>query len=607
MIAVLMKDLREMWAAPITLAAIAFVSCLLLGLAAALPLPDRNVRIGVAPVTASCQPLAAPVASAAAAAPQAPAAADVAPGPVELGAPGCPFPDRDTLVHGIRDLTGVQYQPIEPGSSETPWAHAPADRWVESEAWDMMDRERLDVLFVWYPTMLRQDDIAVPNTSLDWMQTYGAEAGGVWMAYTQSLSATHAAQMRFGVRQAQASATHIANARRNADSYAAPSAGFADAFTEFAPLLVGLEYRKKLDAFTRTWVSDRDSVQTTLEKAIKSYVDQATGGPLSEMKAALVRDALTNAYVDLPAEPANELFNRFRREMEGDAQDFAAPPPLPPLEAPAFAPGPAAPPAAVAPPAAFEPALPPTPEVLEPHEIDYFMRAVNPADQPSAKALLQGEHLPVITPFLLSERDGPPRSTSAWLVPGLVLIIACAVAFMLAAGATVREREHGTEHLLKAGRQWWRAGIGKSLAPAIAAFIILLMLMLTGQVFFGFQVKAGWALALVCAALALAAASFQGVAVGSLLRNQSAALAISGGYLICLILFGDILIPMDAAAWPTAWLSQALPTRMFSEDWTDWMTWGVPMRLQILAGLAVLVLASLASLLGAVLLRHRSV
>lgn len=577
MIAVFLKDLREMWAGPVTLIALAVVSCLVMALAAALPLPEPELRIGVAPAPAGCRAPTEHVDK-----PAEPAAPDAA---VEDEQPilalHCPFPDRDVLVHAIKDLAGARYEPVDATPEDSPPTGDPEDRWVENEAWETMDRERLNVLFVWYPTFYAQDD-AANSLNMDQLRSYGAEKGGVWIAYTQARSTAHAGQIRFSVRQVQGTSTHLANANLNGESFASPSIGFADSFTELGSVFVGLRHADGLDA---AWTADDKAILSSVEEKIAGYESWSQIGPLPEEAAQFVRAAIARTITGLETRSVEELRQKFFTEL-GGAESFAPAPP-PPADGAA-------------------PDLPPeaAPEsVLQSHEVYYFSELSAPASyrKPGEDPLL------VLTPFLLTERDGPPRSTSAWLIPGLILIIGSAIAFMLAAGSNVREREHGTEHLLKAGRTWWRAAIGKSLAPAAAAFVVVLMLMLTAQVFFGFQIKPAWPYAILCAAMAVLAASFQGVAVGSLLRNQSAALAISGAYLICLILFGNILIPMDGAVWPTSWLSQVLPTRLLSEEWADWMTWGVPLQLGLAVGLVLLMAASLGALLLGAFARQRSV
>ena len=596
MIAVFFKDLREMWAGPVTLIALAVVSCLVMALAAALPLPERELRIGVAPTLTdpACHVLHPPPPDEMAAPPATEIVEGSASAEQASPKPNCAFPERDVLIHAIKDLAGARYHPVEPASPDPKVSENREDRGTETEAWEIMDRERLNVLFVWYPTVYTQDE-AASAFGTDTLRSYGAESGGVWIAYTQARSTAHAGQIRFSVRQAQGSATLLANARKNGDQFASPSIGFADSFTELGSVFVGLRHTERLDEVWATYdtapMTDDEAIRA-VDGLIERYNSRFQSGPLPEAKAQQVRDALRRALAGPGTFSREELRQKFRAELDAMLPSATVEPQLDPAE--------------VASPSDNEAPLDDPETALQEYDVNYFLELSDPGY--SDNNLTPGEDpLLVLAPFLLTERDGPPRSTSAWLIPGLVLIIGSAIAFMLAAGSTVREREHGTEHLLKAGRPWWRAAIGKSLAPAAAAFVVLLMLMLTAQVFFGFQVKPAWPYAILCAAMAVLAASFQGVAVGSLLRSQPAALAISGAYLICLILFGNILIPMDGAVWPTSWLSQVLPTRLLSEEWADWMTWGVPLQIGLLLGLVLLLAASLGALLLGAFARQRSV
>lgn len=539
MIRLIVKDLRELWAAPAALALAIIWSCAVLAFSASLPLPERALSIAIAE-PGGCVP-----------------------GEEDRR---CPFPHVATLRHVIEDLPGANFAGLETGLVD---------------AYATMDAQQLDIVFAWHPTYYGLEDVFEGNYDLDFTDV---ESEGVWVAYTHPATRARTAQIRFAIRQVQASALNIENARAAGRAPILPTLGLADLVSEAGPLVAAAMQADAYEAYIpppppapgsgpeylddETWLALSDAIDMRLAE-----YEIAFGAPLPPDTASIVRDTFLLVAETTRSVPdqvfADALLNTLD-DVYGDAAALGI----------------------------FE------------EQALYFSGAAN--IQYPAEIEPEPEPAELFTPFqatpvLVVERDGPARASSAWLVPGLILIIASALAFMFTAAATVREREHGTEHLLFAGARRRRPDVllAKTVAPSILAAVAVAAMMVFAQGLLGFEIKPGLPAALGSVALVIATAALQGLVAGSILRSQASALAVSGAYVITLLLLGGVFIPVEASGPPVAWIAALLPVDAPGQTWFDWFTTGAAIRLSELFSGLTLLAGSLAAAILAVEFRSR--
>lgn len=535
MMRLIVKDLRELWAAPAALALAIIWSCAVLAFSASLPLPERALSIAIAE-PGGCVP-----------------------GDEDRR---CPFPHVATLRHVIEDLPGANFAGLKTGLVD---------------AYATMDAQKLDIVFAWHPTYYGLEDVFEGNYDLDFTD---AESEGVWVAYTHPATRARTAQIRFAIRQVQASALNIENARAAGRAPILPTLGLADLVSEAGPLVVAAMQADAYDSYvpppppapasSSGYLDDetRFALSDAIAMRLAEY-EITFGAPLPPETADIVRDTFLLVAETTRSVP-DQVFADALLEALGDAAALGI----------------------------FE------------EQALYFAGAANIPYPAEIEA--EPDPTEIFTPFqatpvLVVERDGPARTSSAWLVPGLILIIASALAFMFTAAATVREREHGTEHLLLAGAPRRRPDVllAKTVAPSILAAVAVAAMLVFAQALLGFEIKPGLPAALGSVALVIATAALQGLVAGSILRNQASALAVSGAYLITLLLLGGVFIPVEASGPPVAWIAALLPVDAPGQTWFDWFTTGASIRLsELLSGLALLA-GSLAAAILAVEFRSR--
>ncbi|MEH6409166.1 MAG: ABC transporter permease [Hyphomonas sp.] len=428
----------------------------------------------------------------------------------------CPFPQIATMEHAINDLPGTHFKGVFPDNASL---------------FDLMDGSEIDLVFAWHPTTATLGDLM---QDIDRADFDGVDTGGLWIAYASPRSRAAAAGIRFAARQVQSSASLIENARISGRAPVLPTTGVGDLFSEWAPFIVALDqeaqYAQAYEAQERLDSASHDKLQELITDYGNSF-----GEPLPDAQADIVRTVFADHMSSWENATSLLFASSFLDSLnDTDANDAA--------------------------PFSMDQAL-------------YFAGALDAADDTTISL---PEPPLQIAPFLVMDRDGPARAKSSWLVPGLILITASAIAFMFTAAATVREREHGTEHLLFAGRTraWMSPVLAKTFGPMSLALGATLVMVLFAQAVLEFEIKTGVFGAVLLVAIGIATAAFQGLIAGSLLRSQATALAASGAYLISLILFGDVFMPVLSASPPASWFARVLPVASLQAPWSNWMNAG---------------------------------
>lgn len=461
----------------------------------------------------------------------------------------CPYPETDVLVHAISDISEIRFHGFV--ASET-------------DIYRQMDEQELDVVLVWYSTSAAQDFM---DSVVDLSDYDEVESGGVWVAYVRAGSQATMTQVRFLVRQIQTTGLSIANARRQGRSPGLPSIGTVETFSEFGAFAIA----KQAD-------TDNDR-QRDQQQMIREAVLDAVEGQLLEL--ASVSEA------EFSEQDLESLRRIFRSQLSVQSYD----------EQRIFA-------------AALEDAVnndARTPELqISRADAAFLTRALSAGDQVQRSF---EEELPKATPFLLSEQAGPARDDSTWLVPGLIAIIAVALAFTFTALSTIREREQGTEHFLftKHLAAWENPMIVKPIAPSLLSIASVMLMLLFCQSTLGYSVKFGVGSAIGLMMLGVLTGATHGLIAGSLVRNQSDAAAASGAYLISLLLFGDVLIPIGGVVQPASLLASVLPVVHVNEAWANWMKWGTPVSISDYVPLLKMLLFSLALAVFALMHRRRRI
>ena len=457
----------------------------------------------------------------------------------------CPYPDSDVLVHAISDISEIRFR----GLLES-----------ETNIYRQMDERALDVVLVWYSTSAGRDFM---ESVVDLRDYDEVESGGVWVAYVRAGSQATMTQTRFLLRQIQATGLSIANARRQGRSPGFPSIGAIETFSEFGAIAIA----KEADVN-----ADRQQDQRRLKRdAILDAVD----------RQLLALPGVSEAeYSEQDLDRLRRIFSSQLRLQSYDEQSIFA--------------------------AALVDAVNTdtrSPELqISRADAAFLTRALSAGD--SVQRSFE-EELPKATPFLLSEQAGPARDDSTWLVPGLIAIIAVALAFTFTALSTIREREQGTEHFLftKQLAPWQNPMIVKPIAPSLLAIASVMLMLLFCQATLGYSVKFGVSSAIGLMALGVLTGAVHGLIAGSLVRNQSDAATASGAYLISLLLLGDVLIPIGGVAQPASSLASVLPVLHVNETWANWMKWGTPVKISDYAPLLQMLLLS--TVLAVFVLMHR--
>ncbi|MEO0981973.1 MAG: ABC transporter permease [Pseudomonadota bacterium] len=519
MMRLVLKDLREILAAPLSFLAVIAWACAVLWLTALLPLPTPKIDVAL----------------------MAPAACERA----EADLP-CPTPDVETLEHAIADLPNTDY-------------HGRRD--PAADVFSRLHGDDLDLILVWHPTVASAESLLGPP---DWADFDDVETAGLWIAYARPRTQAAAAQIRFAARQIQSTGLHIVNARRAGEDPVLPSTGLADLFGEFAPVVVAARQQARLDEEWEAEDRRNEAVLARFDELAAGYESQF-GEALSEDEARRLRDAFFRQYRAWET-ATTLLFAQALEERFNEAEAEGSP-------------------------------------VYGQEAAVYFAQALEAARSDDA-----ADERPLLTtPFLVMAQDGPARTRSAWLIPGLILIIAAAISFTFTAASTVREREQGTEHLLfvAGASQSINPLLLKPVSPALLALVSALSLLLFAQALLGFQIKPGLGAAIGLLLVVILTAAFQGLVAGCLARNQSTASAISAAYLVMLLLFGNVFIPLQSTGWLAASAANLLPVAAGAQAWDDWMTWGAPVKRAAFAGPLAIGLLSFAAALAAAALRRR--
>lgn len=177
--------------------------------------------------------------------------------------------------------------------------------------------------------------------------------------------------------------------------------------------------------------------------------------------------------------------------------------------------------------------------------------------------------------FVLISRDAPATNLKKFLVPGLMVLMACFVAFAIGTVSVVRELEQGTISYLVIGARagWWGMVAAKTVWGAWFGLFSLLVMSVFAHVVLDISIKPGFWSAFGLQGLAMLTAAGQGVAISGMAESVRSALFVNAGYLVASILFGGVLIPLGGAGIGD-WLGLAFPVAHAHQAWVDWMLRG---------------------------------
>jgi hypothetical protein len=211
--------------------------------------------------------------------------------------------------------------------------------------------------------------------------------------------------------------------------------------------------------------------------------------------------------------------------------------------------------------------------------------------------------------FVVTARSAPSTRRSDWLVPGLMALMACFVAFALGAVSIVREVEQGTMgHLVVgAGGGWAGVAAAKTLFSFWFGLLALGVMAVFAHLALDITIKPGLGWALGLQTLAVLASALQGLAISSIVGSVRTALFVSAAYMAALTLFSGVLMPISGAA-QASFIHVLLPASFSHSAWTDWLLKGAAPsnEFQSLWPLAALAVGSLlAAALGVARLARR--
>jgi ABC-type transport system involved in multi-copper enzyme maturation permease subunit len=191
-------------------------------------------------------------------------------------------------------------------------------------------------------------------------------------------------------------------------------------------------------------------------------------------------------------------------------------------------------------------------------------------------ALADGDAARSLT-LQIVKRNGTPPATSAWLVPRVIAIVVSVVAFLVASGAWVRERELGTLPLLVISPHvGWRAMFfGKLLLPLLAGIVLLALSLIFAAALYRFGLKSGMPGMLAIQALAVLAVTLQGLMVSALVVSQYQAYVAAAAYLVALLLLTGLLFPIGEGSATAQALASLFPLTFAMPALDAWLTFGV--------------------------------
>lgn len=159
----------------------------------------------------------------------------------------------------------------------------------------------------------------------------------------------------------------------------------------------------------------------------------------------------------------------------------------------------------------------------------------------------------------------PELKTANFFVPGLIAFIMMVMAVVATSLTIVREKERNTiEQLIVSPIRMYELIIAKLVAPLLIAFIAAMLILLTGYLLFGIQVKGNLFLLLIATLIFLLTSLAFGVFISVLADSQQVAfLASILSTIIPTLVFSNFIFPISSMPKILQYISYLIPAKYY--------------------------------------------
>ncbi len=161
----------------------------------------------------------------------------------------------------------------------------------------------------------------------------------------------------------------------------------------------------------------------------------------------------------------------------------------------------------------------------------------------------------------------PELKTANFFVPGLIGFIMMIMAVVATSLTIVREKERNTvEQLIVSPVRIYELIIAKLIAPLLIAFMAAMLILLTGYILFGVQIKGNLSLLLLATIIFLLTSLAWGVFISVLADSQQVAfLASILSTIIPTLVFSNFIFPVTSMPEILQYISYLIPAKYFLE------------------------------------------
>lgn len=159
----------------------------------------------------------------------------------------------------------------------------------------------------------------------------------------------------------------------------------------------------------------------------------------------------------------------------------------------------------------------------------------------------------------------PELKTANFFVPGLIAFIMMIMAVVATSLTIVREKERNTiEQLIVSPIRMYELIIAKLVSPLFIAFIAAMLILLTGYILFGIQIKGNLVLLLVATIIFLLTSLAFGVFISVLADSQQVAfLASILSTIIPTLVFSNFIFPISSMPEILQYISYIIPAKYY--------------------------------------------
>lgn len=159
----------------------------------------------------------------------------------------------------------------------------------------------------------------------------------------------------------------------------------------------------------------------------------------------------------------------------------------------------------------------------------------------------------------------PELKTANFFIPGLIAFIMMVMAVVATSLTIVREKERNTiEQLIVSPIRMYEMIIAKLVAPLIIAFIAAMLILLTGYILFGIQIKGNLILLLIATMIFLLTSLAFGVFISVLADSQQVAfLASILSTIIPTLVFSNFIFPLTSMPEILQYISYIIPAKYY--------------------------------------------